>query len=265
MTVRSDDFVQAFRKLGIPRGAPVIAHASLSAFGEVEGGAGAVVDALTAEYSPLIMPAFTEGAMLIPETGPANNGLVYGSGRDLNRMAVFFSSQLPTDGLMGAVPEALRTRPESHRSKHPLLSFCGVGTDYILTTQTLQEPLAPIGAMAERDGWVLLLGVDQTVNTSIHYAERLSGRKTFVRWALTLQGVIECPNYPGCSDGFEALAPYLGMVTRRGLVGSGRIQAIPLKELIVRVQAYLDDDPLGLLCAREDCPRCNAVRASFLP
>jgi aminoglycoside 3-N-acetyltransferase len=260
MSVRSEDFIQAFRKLGIPRGAPVIAHASLSAFGEVEGGAGMLVEAMRAEFASLVMPAFTEGAMIIPEAGPRGNGMVYGSGRDLNRMAAFFTPDLPADRLMGVTAEALRMSPGARRSLHPLLSFAGVGADEILAAQTMAEPFAPIGRMAEREGWVLLLGVDQTVNTSIHYAERLAGRKTFVRWALTAHGVIECRNYPGCSDGFEALAPYLEMVTRRALAGSGRIQAVPLKELIERVRLYLDEDPLGLLCSREECGRCDAMR-----
>ncbi|HEX9011995.1 MAG TPA: hypothetical protein VF813_00715, partial [Anaerolineaceae bacterium] len=64
----------------------------------------------------------------------------------------------------------------------------------------------------------------------------------------------------GCSDGFEAVAPDLQMVTRRALAGSGRIQAVPLGELLERVQRYLREDPLGLLCSRPDCERCNDVR-----
>ena len=66
-----------------------------------------------------------------------------------------------------------------------------------MAVQTLAEPLAPIGALAQRGGWVLLLGVNQTVNTSLHYAERLAGRPQFTRWALTYEGVRECPQFPG--------------------------------------------------------------------
>lgn len=260
MPVQTQDFVQAFRKLGIPRGAPVLAHASLSAFGEIEGGAGALIEALCSEFPRLLMPVFTCQTMLIPESGPAENGLHYGTGKDLNRMAVMFTPDLPADPLMGKTAEAFRRLPDTRRSSHPILSFAGQGVDDILASQTLNEPLGPVAKMAEQGGWVLLLGVGQTVNTSIHYAEKLAGRKQFVRWALTPRGVVECPGYPGCSDGFEAATPDLQMVTRRALAGSGRIQAVPLGELLERVQRYLREDPLGLLCSRPDCERCNDVR-----
>lgn len=260
MSLHEQDFVQAFQKLGIPREAPVLAHASLSAFPGAEEGAATLVGALLHEYRTVVMPAFTYQTMLIPETGPQGNGITYGSGRDLNRMAVFFAPDLPADRMMGEVAEALRTHPGASRSDHPILSFAGVGAEQILAAQPPGSPLTPIGKMLEMEGWVLLLGVNQTVNTTLHYAEQRAGRKQFIRWALTRYGVEECRNFPGCSDGFEAIAPYIEMVTRRALVGEGRIQAVPMKELVERACQYIQADPLGLLCSRPDCERCNAVR-----
>ena len=250
-----------FRSLGIERDRPVLAHASLSAFGEVRGGPEALVGALLAAFHPLVMPAFTYQAMVIPEAGPEGNGIRYGSGKDLNRMAEFFSEEMPVDRMIGAVAETLRCHPQASRSSHPILSFIGIGAAAILETQTLADPLAPIRVMAEQDGWVLLLGVDQTVNTAIHYAERLAGRRQFIRWALTPGGIVECPGFPGCSDGFEKLAPHLEGITRRAQIGGAGVQAIPLVGLLDRVQALLDVDPLRLLCDRPACERCDAVRS----
>ena len=65
---------------------------------------------------------------------------------------------------------------------------------------------APVGALAEENGTVLLIGVNHTVNTSIHFAEKLAGRRQFIRWALTRDRVVECPGFPGDSEGFEILA-----------------------------------------------------------
>ena len=98
---------------------------------------------------------------------------------------------------MGILPETLRNHPSATRTAHPILSFAGINADFTLFTQTLYEPLAPIGALAELDGWVVLINVDHTVNTSIHYAEKLAGRRQFVRWALVGDRVVECPNFPG--------------------------------------------------------------------
>ena len=116
----------------------------------------------------------------------------------------------------------------------------------------------------EASGWVLLMGVDQTVNTSIHYAEVLAGRKQFVRWALTQEGVVECPGFPGCSDGFQAVSPPLQDVIRTVEIGESLVQAIPLVHLVDTACAMIKANPMALLCDREDCERCNAVRAAYL-
>jgi len=162
--------------------------------------------------------------------------------------------------MMGVLPETLRHHPSATRTAHPILSFVGIHADLMLATQTLYEPLAPIGALAEQDGWVVLINVDHTVNTSIHYAEKSAGRKQFVRWALAGDRVVECPNYPGDSMGFNAIEPYIRYDTRRVAVGDGWIQAVPLQRLLDVVQALIKKDPLALLCERLDCERCMAVR-----
>jgi aminoglycoside 3-N-acetyltransferase len=256
------DFVIALRKLELDRSRPVIAHASLSAFGEVHGGAETMLGALLSTCNTVIMPAFTFKTMLIPEVGPEDNALVYGSGVDSNRMAEFFRPDIPVDPLVGSVSETLRRHPKAHRSMHPILSFAGLNTDQALDAQTVEEPLSPIRELHEGQGWVLLIGVDHTVDTSIHYAERLAGRKQFVRWALTTKGVVECPGFPGCSDGFQAVAPRLEGVTRRVQAGPAEIQAVPLSDLVDTVRSMIVEDPLALLCSRESCERCDVVRAT---
>ena len=198
------DFKAAFDRLELEN-KPAIAHASLKSLGAINGGAETVLGALLASVSGLIMPAFTYKTMLIPEVGPPNNGLAYGKHPDLNRMVEPFHHNMPIDPLIGTLSETLRHYPGVTRTAHPILSFAGVNANDALDTQNIYNPFAPIGWLADRDGWVLLLGVDHTVNTSIHYAEKLAGLHRFVRWALDKKRVIECSEFPGCSDGFEAI------------------------------------------------------------
>jgi aminoglycoside 3-N-acetyltransferase len=258
--VKFNELVTGFRKLDLDTTRPVIAHASLSAFGEVTGGADTLLGALLANFRSLVMPAFTYKTMLTPENGPPDNGLTYGSEKDRNLMSQFFRPDLPADRLMGIVPETLRRHPKARRSSHPILSFTGVNAGQALESQTLSEPLAPIRLLADMQGWVLLLGVDHTVNTSIHQAEKMAGRKQFTRWALTPRGVVECPGFPGCSEGFQAIAPSLEQSTRRVQIGRATIQAVPLADLIETARAWVAEDPLALLCERSYCERCCAVR-----
>jgi aminoglycoside 3-N-acetyltransferase len=168
--------------------------------------------------------------------------------------------EMPADSMMGILPETLRNHSLAKRTSHPILSFAGIGADHYLDSQTIREPFAPIGLLAKQDGWVVLINVDHTVNTSIHYAEKLGGRKTFVRWALLKDRVAECPNFPGDSSGFNAIAKYMQPATRRVDLEDAFIQAVPLKKLFEVVQELIKKDPLALLCHRTDCERCNAVR-----
>ena len=260
-TVTFIDLRTALFKLGLSH-TPVIAHASLSAFGEVVGGAETLLRATLDSVWALVMPTFTYKTMITPEVGPPSNGLIYGNERDLNRMAEPFVPDMPADRQMGAMAEALRNYPRARRTLHPIQSFSGIYADKFLAAQTLADPLGIIGALAEADGWVLLLGVDHTVNTSIHYAEKLAGRKQFLRWALLPDRIVECSGFPGDSSGFDVIATDLVNVTRQVRVGRTIIQALPLRALIQAVVERVESDPLALLCERTDCERCNAVRES---
>lgn len=254
------DLRRALRRLGLAD-KPVIVHASLKKFGVIRGGPGTLIHAMRDSFDSVVMPTFTYKTMVTPGVGPPNNGITYGSGRDRNKMAEPFHPAMPPDKMMGLLPFTLLGAKDARRTSHPILSFGGIRADDILLTQTLFDPLAPIHALAERDGWVVLINVDHTVNTSIHYGEKLAGRRQFVRWAVMRERIVECPGYPGDSSGFNTIEEHLVPHTRRvDLDGGAFIQAVPLKRLIDVTVQLIKKDPLALLCQRTDCERCNAVK-----
>ena len=261
MSVSSSDLKTGLAKLGLTKHL-VIAHASLKAFGHIEGGAETMLAALLDSVRGIIMPTFTYKSMLNPEVGPPRNGITYGSETDLNKLAEAFHPDMPADKMMGVLPEFLRKHPKAKRSSHPIQSFAGIRADAVINSQRIYDPLSPIGMLAEQDGWVLLLGVDHTVNTSIHYAEKLAGRLQFIRWALLQDRVVECSGFPGDSDGFNVIAPSLEKYTRRVEIGDALVQAVHLKSLIKVVRDQIKENPFALLCQRQDCERCTAVRWS---
>lgn len=256
------ELVNAFRELGLDGSQPAIAHASLSAFGQVQGGAETIVGALLRATDGLIMPTFTYKTMLTPESAPPDNGITYGSNQNDNLRAEFYRPDMPADPLMGVVAETLRLHPQAQRSDHPIYSFTGVDAEGAIAAQSRGEPFAPIRVLTESQGVVLLLGVGHTVNTSIHYGEQLAGRRQFIRWALTPKGVQECPHWPGCSHGFDAIAPEIEKYIHRAQLGGAQIQLIPLSMLTRTVVEIIHKDPRALLCDRSNCERCQAIRAS---
>ena len=259
MTIRLRELLLGLRELRLANAA-VIVHSSLKSFGQVEGGAATVVNAQLAAFDTVIVPTFTYKTMVIPLVGPENNAITYGSGQDQNRMAEFFTARMPADPLMGIIPETFRRHPRARRSSHPIQSFTGINAGKYLAAQTLINHLAPLGMLEQADGWVLLMGVNHTVNTCIHYAENMAVRQQFIRWALTPKGVVECPDFPGCSAGFEAIAPEMEKFTRQVQIGGALVQAVPLKMLVKAVVGQIRRDPLALLCQQEDCERCGEIR-----
>jgi len=252
------------------KGQAVIAHGSFKSLGQVQGGPKVVIDALVKTCGSLVMPTFTYQTMVTPLVGPPNNALDYAEeearrkGASIGTLdALPFRRDLPADEEMGILAETLRKHPSAKRSFHPILSFSGVNADFALDRQPIYDPLAPIGALAEKNGWAVLIGVDHSVNTSIHYAEKLAGRKQFVRWALARRRIIQCPGFPGDSSGFNEIVNYLGTGVEAITIGEARVQAVQLNNLIDRVKILIKSNPRALLCERKECARCNAVRASL--
>jgi aminoglycoside 3-N-acetyltransferase len=225
----------------------------------VTGGPETVVGALLGVCEMVITPTFTYRTMVTPKLGPADNALDYGV-NEAQVEAEIFHPAMPADPEMGILAEVVRRHPQSQRSGHPILSFAGINAQEALGQQTLENPFGPIEWLAEFDGDIVLLSVDHRTNVSIHLGEQLAGRKTFVRWALTRRGVIACPNFPGCSEGFNAITAKLGGVARRTRLEQGWLDVIPIRDLLNVVTHWVRDDPAALLCSDSGCARCNVIR-----
>lgn len=257
------DFVSAFRSLGLGSQSRVILHASVSAFGEVIGGAETMLGAVLSTFQAAIVPTFTSRCLVIAPDGPEDNAITLQEAKLDNKQAEAFHPDMPADRAMGRLAEAMRLQPQAHRSDHPLLSFAGINADEFLAVQTLDDPWGLVGALADADGDLLLMGVDHRANVSLHYAEARAGRRQFLRWALTPGGIVACPGWAGCRDGFGAIGERLGGLAGRVEVGAGWIETVPLRDLINLAVGWMREDPLALLCDRPGCKSCRTVRESI--
>ena len=254
------DILLAFRQIGLEGDSRILVIGPSLVPETVRGGVAALSAALAASCKTVIAPAFTYQTMVYPAEGPPDNAVDYPEASAASVEADFFRPSLRVSPLLGPLPEALRRVEGSARSGHPILSFAGIGAQEILETQTLIEPFAPIDALAKAGGDVIILGADPPANVALHLAEQRTGRKQFIRWALTPQGVVECPGFPGCSRGFGAIEDKLAGVVQRGKVGSFPIVRLPLRDLINIASGWIRQDPQALLCSNSECPFCTAVR-----
>lgn len=162
--------------LGLPRGAVVIVHSSLSAFGSIDGGAVAVVEALqqcVGNAGTLVVPTFTpQVSDPYPQLLAFSDPLVRCARRDVP----LFHDALPTS--MGAVPNAVLTCPRRWRGAHPQASVAAVGAH--AREITIDQPFvyalgkgSPFERMHGLGAYILLLGVGHNRNSFLHYAESL--------------------------------------------------------------------------------------------
>lgn len=254
------DIATGLQDLGLNRSTPVLAHISLTGLGEVKGGLSTVMGALLATVDNVMMPTFTYSTMLIPESGPDQNLMIYGSGRESNLTAEVFSHSLFGDRPDNEASEALRAYPGVYRSNHPVFSFSGLGLDIALVNHPADDIYAPIAELRKLDGWALLMGAEPSANFSVHYAEKLAGRKQFTRWALGADGILEIPNFPGCSGGFHKLNYYMQEELHSVRVADCFWHAMKVDTLVNVATALINEDAFALLCNTINCPRCNLVR-----
>jgi len=146
-----EDIKEGLKKLGLPKGAVVMVHSSLSRFGYVEGGADTVIDALLESVGK-------EGTIVAPTI----------------TVSPRFSANIPptfnpdtTPCWTGPIPERLRKRKEALRSLHPTHSVAAIGAKAKEIIEDHDECMSPCGRGAPYqkigkldNGFILFLGAD---------------------------------------------------------------------------------------------------------
>jgi aminoglycoside 3-N-acetyltransferase len=261
--VTISDIRQAIRESGLS-GTVLMVHSSLRSFGQVEGGAATVIRGLLEEGCTVLVPTFTSTFEVPPpaDLQPPRNGTGYDpaiwAGRDSGRIYTTHSRELHRES-MGAIPATVLEMEGHVRGNHPLNPFAAVGplAEGIIGTQTPNDVYAPLRALVEREGWVVLMGVDLTRMTLIHLAEAEAGRTLFRRWARGADGRTMMVPVGSSSHGFGSFDPVLAPVERRRTVGGSLWRMFPAREVVRLASAAIRANPRITHCGREDCLRCN--------
>jgi len=260
--VTIQDISEAMRRLRAPDG-PICIHSSLGSFGSVEGGARAIIDGILAEGCTLLVPTFSYAFQMPPppHRRPVRNGSDYEwwDRQPLQTVPCYALDSLEVDADMGVIPETVLRTPGRIRGEHPLCSFTAIGP---LAHRLIsgQEPLdvnAPLKALAEADGLVILMGVGLESMTLIHAAEELAGRNLFRRWASGPDNMTVEVETGGCSEGFENLRSALSPLMAEIKVGQSTWLAFPAKRTLETAARAVREDPWITHCNNAACERCN--------
>ncbi|MFI7388146.1 aminoglycoside N(3)-acetyltransferase [Streptomyces sp. NPDC049813] len=245
-----DDLRHQFTALGVPSGAVVMVHASLSAFGPVEGGATTVVGALRTalgEDGTLVVPTFTPHI-----SDPRPEVPLADAGAAKARAAVpLFTDTTPTG--MGALPNALLARPGRLRGRHPQASVAALGplAADITRDQPYNEALgsdSPFARMYRLGAYILLLGVGHNRNSFLHHAETRTAhaRRKTRRFPVLLHGERVWVETADAGDDNGRFFPRVGEdAEHAGLIHRGHIGAADCQLMAARPFTDFATDRLG--------------------
>jgi len=249
-TVTLDAIVRGLREGGLHAGCHVLLHSSLKSLGLVEGGAETVIDAFLEVLGPtgtLVAPTLTGD-----ETLCAANPPVF----DVHKSRCW----------TGAIPEALRLRPDAVRSWHPTHSAAAIGglakdlTRRHCDSTTPCDELSPYGLLAEReDAFIVLLGVDHESNTTLHHVEEMAASDYHMQaepaLATVRVGEIEMKRTVflhryGQARRFGAVEPLLleRGIQRNVEIGSATVRVVRTKPMVRLCLAALRANP-RFLCS----------------
>ncbi len=261
--ITEHDIQNAVRELRLSS-LPVCLHSSFKSFGGVEGGPESVVRAFLVEHCTVIVPAFSDdfGVNPPPDIRPERNGWDYGdiphNQKGVDRVYSADTNEI-TQCEMGVIPATVLTQAGRVRGNHPLCSFVAVGPEAgpMILGQTPIDIFAPLWALAEAGGWVVLMGVGLHSMTLLHAAEELAGRRPFVRWANGTNGKPVGVTMGGCSDGFGRFESILSPLARSTQVGQSLWLAYPAMQALKAASAAIHDIPEITRCTNSKCGRCG--------
>lgn len=254
--VGTADLARALSQLGVQAGMVLLVHASLRSFGRwLIGGPTALLLALEetlGEDGTLVMPTHTAGLSdpawwqhpPVPETWWQ---------RIRDEMPAYRPDLSPTLG-MGQLAECFRRQQGVLRSSHPQVSFCARGplAERIVGEHPLAYGLgeqSPLARIYDQAGWVLLIGVDHSVNTSLHLAEyrcAYLGKQDLTQsapvliagerqWERFLDVAIDSDDFAKLGDDFEASTD----VVRKITVGNSLWRLMPQRPLVDFATSWL--------------------------
>ena len=160
---------------------------------------------------------------------------------------------------MRAISAAVLHRTESGRGNHPICSFSAIGSlkEQLLKGQKGEAVYAPFETLVLQKGFVVLAGVDLTVMTLIHLAEKEAGRFLFRRWANCQDGKPTAVEAGGCSGGFGKLNSAFASFIRERKVGKSDWRIYPAADVLETATEAIKAQPNITHCADVACGRCN--------
>ena len=235
------DLEKDLRSLGLAAGDIVLTHSSLASIGHIDGGAATLLQAF------------------------------------LNVLTKKGTFVVPIFGDLGVLTKTVAAHPAAVKSVHPIAAVAAIGPKASqICADHWKAPTAhahdtPYLRIADLGGYVLLLGVDQDRNTTLHSVESLLRgpylKTTSVREFDTPEGKVakSWELFPGPHRDFIRCDQVLRASgkMKTGSVGKAVARLIKSRDLIEVMTTLGASQPDWALCDNPSCADCVSQRASL--
>jgi len=245
--VTGSEITRSLQELGIESGDVVLFHSALSSLGYLPGGQETLIDVVLGAVGP-------SGTTMVPCFPPFGKP--------------FRPSSSPS--MVGSVTEAFRLRDGAVRSLHPTHSVAAIGRQARDLTEGHETcrpcgPGSPYDKLRGLGGWILLIGVDQDRNTSLHMAEDFVDTPylhSFDAILVREDGAHQIVPVERCAGGHRE---FIGVdkrlreagIVRVGHVGGATLRLMPAQALFDYCVSLLEEDMTAFLCSKPRCTFCR--------
>ncbi|HEX7168478.1 MAG TPA: AAC(3) family N-acetyltransferase [Acidimicrobiales bacterium] len=260
------DIARAAELLGIG-GAALCVHASLRSFPKLEDGPKTLIDGLLSTGATVMVATMSGESFCIPpppDDRPTRNAIDYAATDEEVAAApwrgitdIYDPSRVEVDAWLGATSAYVASRPDRFRApRSGTFSAVGPLAREMVSAENEADVFGPLRALRDSDGWIVLAGAGLTTMTLLHLAEVEAGRRPFIRWMRSPDGIPMRVGVGACSRGFERLAPALSNEERRTSVGSSTWRAYPARAALALATDAMRADPSITRCDDPDCLEC---------
>lgn len=245
--------VRQLRELGVMSGGVLLVHTSFSKVKPVEAGPAGLINALRTALG-------SEGTLVMPS-------MSYDDDHPFDKS----TSPCPE---MGVVADTFWRLPDANRSNNNhAFAAAGPLAEQIIAPHPIDPPHgldSPVGRVYKLDGQVLLLGVGQDSNTTIHLAENLAGVRYRREKYLTLlsDGRPVRYNYreiDHCCQNFALVDGWLDEwdLQEHGKVGHAEARLTHSRHIVSVVTEHLKRNETIFLHPQGFDEECDEARASL--
>lgn len=240
--MNKDDLITAFRSIGLREGMTLEVHSSLSSFGQVEGGAQSVIDALIScvgQAGSIFMPALRLSRDMELTEEDRRLGIT-------RKLKI-----LPPDAErtgMGIIADTFRRRADTVTGEG-IFRTCGWGL------QAGQALSGGLDYAIHHGGKALMLGVDIYRLTAMHYMEDMLPADISARFAPGAEALEKYPPdewhieswEPPCKPWYtiQEKAIRLGLINQ-GAIGDCRYMFFDILPVVSLYREALQKDPYAL-------------------